>query len=302
MKQDDYFESQDFRELLNQYEAAHRGGRRIYMDGDDLADIAEYYINNHRDREADTVLSEGLRMHPDNPELLYLRTEQTFDRGHAEEACQEARRILMMHPDHTPTKELYLEILLDLQYCTEAVHVAEELLDRDAYNAEVWHMLADAQTALYHYDAALESIEYGLSVNPGDDDLLHAKGVALIQLERYKEADEVLAEYLRRHPEDDHALYNRSIALTCLERYEDASALLDHATMVSKGQSSEQTQIYLQQAYIEAKMGHRNEALLALDLAKETKQLCPPSDGRHGSVMEEADYENIKAQILELLH
>ena len=94
MKQDDYFESQDFRELLNQYEAARRGGRRIYMDGDDLADIAEYYINNHRDREADTVLSEGLRMHPDNPELLYLRTEQTFDRGHAEEACQEARRIL----------------------------------------------------------------------------------------------------------------------------------------------------------------------------------------------------------------
>ena len=180
--------------------------------------------------------------------------------------------------------------------------MAEELLDRDAYNAEVWHMLADAQTALYHYDAALESVEYGLSVNPGDDDLLHAKGVALIQLERYKEADEVLAEYLRRHPEDDHALYNRSIALTCLERYEDASALLDHATMVSKGQSSEQTQIYLQQAYIEAKMGHRNEALLALDLAKETKQLCPPSDGRHGSVMEDADYENIKAQILELLH
>ena len=72
--------------------------------------------------------------------------------------------------------------------------------------------------------------------------------------------------------------------------------------MVSKGQSSEQTQIYLQQAYIEAKMGHRNEALLALDLAKETKQLCPPSDGRHGSVIEDADYENIKAQILELLH
>lgn len=302
MKQDEYFESQDFRDILKQYERERQAGRRIYMDADDLADIAEYYINNKREKEARRVLADAMLLHPGNPEVMFLRAEMMFDGGKVEEALDAARQILLNHPDHTTTKELYLEILLELQYCNEAVHVANELLNRDAYNAEVWHMLADAQSALGHFDDALESIEYGLSVNPDDHDLWHAKGVALIQQERFEDANVILAEYLEKHPDDDHALYNRAIALTCLERYEEASEMLDLATLASKGRSTEQTQIYLQQAYIEAKLGHRDEALLALDLAKEAKKLCPPKGGRHNEGMEDADYENIKAQILDLLH
>ena len=65
MKQDEYFESKDFRDILTQYERERQAGRRIYMDADDLADIAEYYINNKREKEARRVLADAMLLQSD---------------------------------------------------------------------------------------------------------------------------------------------------------------------------------------------------------------------------------------------
>jgi hypothetical protein len=38
-----YFDSKEFQQILKQYEESIQQGSSIYMDADDLADIADYY-------------------------------------------------------------------------------------------------------------------------------------------------------------------------------------------------------------------------------------------------------------------
>lgn len=358
-EENEYFQSQEFRAILSEYETARQSGTSIYMDADDLTDIAEYYMTENRETDANCAISQAMTLHPEStspkvflarqkmfhgeldmaeklavsireqnePEVLYARAEIMIRKGMVNEAsdhlskaignwsddpeerchylkdCAEifmdydqwgvALKWCMMalkdYPEDLEVKEFYLETLLELEHCPEAIEVANEILDRDSYRATVWHMLADAQQHGQDYEAALESLEFGLAVDPEGDAMLHAKGVCLIQLERFAEANIILREYLEKHPEDDHALYNRAIALTCMENYEGATVLLDKATEVSQGMSSEQTQIYLQQAFVEAKMGHVDQAMQALDMAK---QVQTPDD--------ELEYEALKKEIMKI--
>ena len=40
---DEYFDSEEFRNILDNYEESAKSGYPLYMDADDLADIADYY-------------------------------------------------------------------------------------------------------------------------------------------------------------------------------------------------------------------------------------------------------------------
>ena len=61
----EYFESEDFKEILRQYEESVKSGVHIYMDADDLADIADYYHYNNRIDEAEEAISLAMEYNPE---------------------------------------------------------------------------------------------------------------------------------------------------------------------------------------------------------------------------------------------
>lgn len=61
----DYFDSEDFKEILRQYEESVKSGERIYMDGDDLTDIADYYNYHNRTAEADAAIALAIEFNPE---------------------------------------------------------------------------------------------------------------------------------------------------------------------------------------------------------------------------------------------
>lgn len=67
----DYFQSKEFKELLASYEKDREEGRSIYLDADDFADIADYYINADQCDKAMEAVEMGLAIHPDE-EVLYV--------------------------------------------------------------------------------------------------------------------------------------------------------------------------------------------------------------------------------------
>ena len=71
-----YFESDEFQQLLSQYEESAQLGNSIYMDADDLADIADYYQFNDRPEEAERAIGMAMEYNPDavGP-LLYKARE-----------------------------------------------------------------------------------------------------------------------------------------------------------------------------------------------------------------------------------
>ena len=60
--QGNYFDSKDFKNLLRRYEDAAKTGKPIYLDSDQLTDIAEYYHWKGKPAEAIAVADYALSM------------------------------------------------------------------------------------------------------------------------------------------------------------------------------------------------------------------------------------------------
>ena len=61
---EEYFDTDDFRELLESYETSIEAGHPVFMDADDLVDIADYY-NAHDDYDkAVEVIDYALELYP----------------------------------------------------------------------------------------------------------------------------------------------------------------------------------------------------------------------------------------------
>ena len=67
---EDYFNSEDFKELLDSYETALQAGEQPFMDADDLVDLADYYnYNGEGDKAAERVARYA---DPDTPEYARM--------------------------------------------------------------------------------------------------------------------------------------------------------------------------------------------------------------------------------------
>ncbi|MBQ6964461.1 MAG: hypothetical protein IJP82_02065 [Bacteroidaceae bacterium] len=69
----DYFKSDEFLEILTAYEDARDGGQNIYLDADDFADIADYYLSQDAPYMAHEAVDIGLTIHPDDDVLMVVK-------------------------------------------------------------------------------------------------------------------------------------------------------------------------------------------------------------------------------------
>ena len=61
---DNYFKSEEFKDILHRYEEAENSGRHEYLGSDELTDIAEYYYNLGRNKESRSTLDYAISLHP----------------------------------------------------------------------------------------------------------------------------------------------------------------------------------------------------------------------------------------------
>ena len=123
---DDYFESDDFREILNNYEESRRNGYPSYLDEDDYADLSDFYMNNNKPMDAMTCAEEGLSNHPDSVLLqsvksglliFYHRYQEARDllntipqeRSNLDVFYQRAQLIYALDGDADTAEELFRE-------------------------------------------------------------------------------------------------------------------------------------------------------------------------------------------------
>ena len=63
----------ELQEMAEQYEAAKAENRTIYLDADDLADLADWYAVHHKYAMATEVVEYGLGIHPGGTGILVPR-------------------------------------------------------------------------------------------------------------------------------------------------------------------------------------------------------------------------------------
>lgn len=83
---DDYFDSDEFRELLSQYEQAVNTGQPVFMDADELSEIADYYQMSGCQQEAESAIQLALSLSPGAVAPLTYRIHEALYNGDTQSA------------------------------------------------------------------------------------------------------------------------------------------------------------------------------------------------------------------------
>jgi len=83
---DDYFDSEEFRDMLSEYEKAVNTGQPVFMDADELAEIADFYQMQGQMDEAEAAIRLALSLSPGAIAPLTYRIHESLYQGDVEAA------------------------------------------------------------------------------------------------------------------------------------------------------------------------------------------------------------------------
>ena len=151
MSNEEYYNDEEFRELLEEYEQAVKSGQPVFMDADDLADIADYYqMEGHFD-DAQQALDRALELQPDSIVALNYQVHNALSQGDYEAA------------------EEYLDQMIDRElpeyiYSRAEIWIAQDMIDKaDTYLRKCFAECPPEEYQDYVLDVANLYTDYGYS-------------------------------------------------------------------------------------------------------------------------------------------
>ena len=182
-------------------------------------------------------------------------------------ARQWVERLRREFPGYTEGRYLLADVLFAQGENCQAADELNRMLDSDPYNVDAWNLLAEVQAAQEQYREALDSCEYVLAVQENNRQAMLTKAHCLCHLYQMDQGHQLYQRILSETGPDDLVYYYDALALINMERFDEAAESLRLANEVGHGMSQEQGHIYLQQAYVESKLHHLDEALEAMEYA-----------------------------------
>ncbi len=227
-----YFESPEFKDILEKYEAARASDSTIYMSANDLTDIAEYYSMVLQDEEKATeAIDLALQLHPNAVDPQIFRARQYMLRGDSTTAhalCdaiedQNDREVVFLQAEllvrEEKSKEAVAQLLLASDDLTE---------DEDFFLYDAGYIFVDYRK----YDDAMVFAEHLEMIAPDWYKTLQLKADILLGEEKYKDALNYIERMLDVDPFSTEA-WNWSAEVHCgLGDYAEAVTSADYALAV----------------------------------------------------------------------
>lgn len=159
--------NKELKDLIVQYETAKAENRNLYLDGNQLGEIADYYATEHRYVEAQDVIDYGLQLHPGNTVLLIEQAYLYLDTEQIDEAMEVADIITDEYdPD---VKILKAELLLNDGQVEAAQKMLSTLHDDDQETyAGIIYLYLD----MGYPEAAEEWVERGKNMFGESEDFM----------------------------------------------------------------------------------------------------------------------------------
>lgn len=192
-----YFDSPEFRDMLNKYEQAARMGTAPYMGVDELADILSFYLSVDKLDEATEVLATAKHLHPSSPDCVKMEIRLLLCKGEPGNALKLFPQIGYIDDE---TKILQAEVFISIKEFRLAHDIAIDILHRAKPGQE---NIYDALEILIDCGFAQEALvicEKALKATPGQKSLLEVKAESLIELQRTDEAIEIYNNLLDEEP------------------------------------------------------------------------------------------------------
>ena len=193
-----YFDDEEFREMLEDYERTVKSGQPVFMDVDDLADIADYYQQEGRYDDAQKALDRALELQPDSVVALNYQVHNAISQNDFEAAENYLSQII----DHD---------LPEYTYCRAEIWIAQEEVEKaDEYLLEQFKECPQEEWQDFVLDVVNLYTDYGYSEKAmewmmrakqdGSDDFKEMMGRTLFGLGKYDDSERIFNELIDRDP------------------------------------------------------------------------------------------------------
>lgn len=183
-------------ELIKKYEAAKAENQQFYLDGDQLADIADWYAAEQKFNEAQEVITYGLHLHPGNTDLLVEQAYLYMDTRRFQKAKQVAATITEDYD--SGVKMLKAELLLNEGKLEEAQQLLNTIEDADELPiiSDIMYLYLD----LGYPEAAKEWLDKAKARYSEKEDYLILTGDYLASTHQNEEAIEIYNKLIDKSP------------------------------------------------------------------------------------------------------
>ena len=252
---DEYFDSNEFKDILTSYEESVSSGAPIFMDTDDLIDIADYYAMSGDHDKAASVIETALDLDPGATLPLVYKAREALDKGDIDRAKELSASII--DKEDPDCKLLEGEILV----------ACDMIEDADRHFTQMAENSTGEEYNCLIYDIANVYLDYGMnekvlewckkSDETADNDILDLKGRALFGLEDYEACVKTYNTLLDKKPRSPRYWSTLANAQFMLGKYLDALTSSDFALALD----TEYKPSLLLKANTLCRMGNFKEAL-----------------------------------------
>lgn len=250
---DRYFDSKIFQNILMSYENSVKSGHPIFMDADDLTDIADYYNLIGDTEKAKETIDYALEISPDATLPLVFKAREALAKGEHEKAAEYAEQIGDKEdPDY---KYLLAELLIAKNETEQAEYLLEDffmetpLEEREDFildaanlyieygisdkafgwmckgkrqNADFKEIMARTLFGLERYEESEKLFNELIDIDPYSKDYWNALANVQLMNEKYEEAITSSEYAIAINPDDADALLTKANALYRTENYKEA--------------------------------------------------------------------------------
>ena len=195
---DDYFDSSEFRELLEDYEQEVSSGLPISLDADDLTDIADYYHYIGEFELADEAIEHALSLNPGAASPIVYKIREAL----ANEDVKEAEALLEEISDKDDPEYLYMqaEVLVAQNKIDEADRLLRDHF-MDVPSDEYQDFVFDVANIYMDYGVNDKAYEWMIRMKDNDsDEYKEMMGHLLLSLGKYRKSERIFNELLDKNP------------------------------------------------------------------------------------------------------
>lgn len=198
----DYFDSDEFRELLSDYESAVSRGEPVFMDADELADIADYYQMENRLDEAGRAIDLALSLAPGAIAPLTYKIHEALYYGDTELARSYLDQVIERDaPDYVYDKA---EILIAEDRLDEADDYLRQEL-RSVPGDEYQDYVIDVANIYTDYGVSDKAMEWMARAKPEDTpEYKEVMARTLFGLGKYEDSERLWGELIDSDPFSKH--------------------------------------------------------------------------------------------------
>ena len=228
-----YFQEEEFKRNLRSYEQMLQGGQSVYLEADELTDIAEYYLVRNETEKAMDCIDYALHLHPGSIDPLIFLARQKMFNGDIEEA--RTIRNCISDPNDREVIFFDAEIMLREGRVQEAIQFLTDKAETEEDDLAMFFY--DTATLFLDYECLEQAEKWGrkaLDMEPDNEKFIKFKADYLLASNQPQEAISILNSLLDNNPYNSNAWHALGEAYFANEEYQKTLEAADFALAIDE--------------------------------------------------------------------